>query len=68
MVFQEIDNEIRSSVTFKEIWWVDHRGGLCKSRHYLGSGKASTRQSGSSSKELSTSGYVLVRYPIRGFW
>lgn len=32
----EIHSGIRPAVTFRENWWVDHRGGLCKSRHYLG--------------------------------
>lgn len=54
MLFQEIGNGIRSLVTFRENWWIDHRSGLCKSRHFLDSGKVSTRQSRSSSNELNT--------------
>lgn len=33
---------------------MDHSGGSCKRRHYLGSGRAATRESGSSSEKLST--------------
>lgn len=58
----EIHSGIRPAVTFRENWWVDHRGGLCKSRHYWGGIYKGVRQQ---FREIQNwDGYVLVRCSI----